>query len=86
MREFADTETPTVDRGSEDDVAAFGREVDVLVIACGFDGATGSITQIDIRGLDGTSIKDKWTKGVYTNLGIMTANFPNSEPPFLCAK
>jgi len=61
-------------------------EVDILVIACGFDGATGSITQIDIRGLDGTSIKDKWTKGVYTNLGMMTANFPNSESPFLCAK
>ncbi|KAK7457003.1 hypothetical protein VKT23_010306 [Stygiomarasmius scandens] len=52
-------------------------EVDILVIACGFDGATGSITQIDIRGLDGTSIKDKWTKGVYTNLGMMAANFPN---------
>ncbi|THU97077.1 FAD dependent oxidoreductase [Dendrothele bispora CBS 962.96] len=52
-------------------------EVDILVIACGFDGATGGITQIDIRGLDGASIKDKWTKGVYTNLGMTTANFPN---------
>ncbi|THV04424.1 hypothetical protein K435DRAFT_850888 [Dendrothele bispora CBS 962.96] len=52
-------------------------EVDILVIACGFDGATGGITQIDIRGLDDASIKDKWTKGVYTNLGMTTANFPN---------
>ncbi|KAF5336266.1 hypothetical protein D9758_016052 [Tetrapyrgos nigripes] len=52
-------------------------EFDILVIACGFDSVTGGITQIDIRGLDGTSIKEKWAGGVYTNLGMTTANFPN---------
>ncbi|KAG7087479.1 hypothetical protein E1B28_013442 [Marasmius oreades] len=52
-------------------------EVDAIVLATGFDGITGGITQIDIRGVDGTSIKDKWANGVYTNLGMTTANFPN---------
>ncbi|KAE9390889.1 FAD dependent oxidoreductase [Gymnopus androsaceus JB14] len=52
-------------------------ELDILVIACGFDSVTGGITQIDIRGVDGTSIKEKWANGVYTNLGMTTANFPN---------
>ncbi|KAK7438621.1 hypothetical protein VKT23_017954 [Stygiomarasmius scandens] len=52
-------------------------ELDVLIIACGFDSVTGGITQIDIRGLDGTPIGDKWAGGVYTNLGMTTANFPN---------
>lgn len=57
-------------------------ELDILVIACGFDSVTGGITQIDIRGVDGTSIKEKWANGVYTNLGMTTANFPNSEHHF----
>ncbi|KAF9259345.1 FAD/NAD(P)-binding domain-containing protein [Marasmius fiardii PR-910] len=52
-------------------------EVDVIVLATGFDSVTGGITQIDIRGVDGTTIKDKWASGVYTNLGMTTANFPN---------
>ncbi|KAG7088770.1 hypothetical protein E1B28_012736 [Marasmius oreades] len=52
-------------------------QVDIIVLATGFDSITGSLTQIDIRGVDGTTIKDKWAKGVYTHLGMTTANFPN---------
>ncbi|KAL0578187.1 hypothetical protein V5O48_003818 [Marasmius crinis-equi] len=52
-------------------------EVDVIVVATGFDSVTGGITQIDIRGADGTTIKDKWANGVYTHCGMTTANFPN---------
>ncbi|KAJ8091407.1 hypothetical protein PM082_015125 [Marasmius tenuissimus] len=52
-------------------------EVDAIVLATGFDGITGGITQIDIRGADGTTIKDKWANGVHTHLGMTTANFPN---------
>ncbi|THU81750.1 cyclohexanone monooxygenase [Dendrothele bispora CBS 962.96] len=52
-------------------------ELDVLVLATGFD-ITGTITQIDVRGRDGKSLKEKWDlEGVYTNLGITVANFPN---------
>ncbi|KAJ3869097.1 cyclohexanone monooxygenase [Lentinula novae-zelandiae] len=52
-------------------------EFDVLVLATGFDSLTGSLTQIDIRGVDGVSIAEKWANGVYTNLGMTCANFPN---------
>ncbi|KAL0061820.1 hypothetical protein AAF712_011338 [Marasmius tenuissimus] len=52
-------------------------EVDIIVLATGFDSVTGGITQIDIRGVDGTTIKEKWEKGVYTYCGMTTANFPN---------
>ncbi|KAK7464818.1 hypothetical protein VKT23_006024 [Stygiomarasmius scandens] len=52
-------------------------ELDVIVMATGFDSLTGPFTQIDIRGKDGTTVKDKWSQGVYTNMGITMANFPN---------
>ncbi|KAG5643364.1 hypothetical protein DXG03_001012 [Asterophora parasitica] len=52
-------------------------ELDVLVLATGFDAVTGGITQIDIRGTDGTLIREKWGKSLSTYLGMTTANFPN---------
>ncbi|KAJ3747715.1 cyclohexanone monooxygenase [Lentinula detonsa] len=52
-------------------------ELDVLVLATGFDSLTGGLTQIDIRGVDGVSIAEKWANGVYTSLGMTCANFPN---------
>ncbi|KAK1227344.1 hypothetical protein PQX77_009666 [Marasmius sp. AFHP31] len=53
------------------------QKVDVIVLATGFDSFTGGITQIDIRGADDSTIKDKWPNGVHTHLGVTTANFPN---------
>ncbi|KAK7464822.1 hypothetical protein VKT23_006028 [Stygiomarasmius scandens] len=46
-------------------------------MATGFDGLTGAFTNIDIRGTDGTTIKEKWAKGCHTNLGMTVAGFPN---------
>jgi cation diffusion facilitator CzcD-associated flavoprotein CzcO len=57
-------------------------EFDALVLATGFDSLTGSIAQIDIRGVDGVSIAEKWANGVYTNLGMTCANFPNMLFPY----
>ncbi|KAL4810337.1 Baeyer-Villiger monooxygenase [Aspergillus unguis] len=51
-------------------------EVDILVLATGFDSVTGGILNIDIQG-SSQSLKDKWAKGTWTNLGLMTAGFPN---------
>ena len=36
---------------------------DCLVFATGFDAMTGSLNKIDIRGIDGQSLKDKWSAG-----------------------
>lgn len=52
-------------------------ELDVVVCATGFDSISGGITNIDIRGLDGISLKDKWSNGVWTYLGMATTGFPN---------
>ncbi|KIK69979.1 hypothetical protein GYMLUDRAFT_236428 [Collybiopsis luxurians FD-317 M1] len=57
-------------------------ELDALVLATGFDSLTGSLTQIEIRGIDGVSIAEKWASGIYTNLGMTCANFPNMFFPY----
>lgn len=53
------------------------RDFDLIVLATGFDSVTGGLTAIDIRGEDGTLLRDKWAEGVDAYLGIATAGFPN---------
>jgi cation diffusion facilitator CzcD-associated flavoprotein CzcO len=53
------------------------RKFDLVVLATGFDAISGGVTQIDIRGEDGTSIKDKWSQGTRTHLGLASRNYPN---------
>jgi cation diffusion facilitator CzcD-associated flavoprotein CzcO len=50
-------------------------EVDVLVLGTGFDVRAG-IGRIDIRGLGGRTLRDVWSGGMHTNLGITVAGFP----------
>lgn len=52
-------------------------ELDVLVFATGFDALTGPLTRIDIRGRDGQSLKEKWSHGPSTYLGVASRGFPN---------
>ncbi len=50
---------------------------DDLVLATGFDAMTGTLTKMDIRGRDNAALAEKWADGPHTNLGLMTAGFPN---------
>jgi cation diffusion facilitator CzcD-associated flavoprotein CzcO len=52
-------------------------QFDIIILATGFDSVTGGLCQIDIKGTDGVSLADKWSKGTWTYLGMATANFPN---------
>lgn len=52
-------------------------DLDILVLATGFDANTGGLTQIDIRDTEGVSLNDRWAPGVETHLGISVAGFPN---------
>ena len=52
-------------------------ELDIIVVATGFDAITGGLTQIDITGLGGEKLRDKWQDGVSTYLGVCTSGFPN---------
>jgi cation diffusion facilitator CzcD-associated flavoprotein CzcO/acetyl esterase/lipase len=51
--------------------------LDAIVFATGFDAVTGAITAVDIRGRSDLALKDKWTNGPQTYLGLTTAGFPN---------
>ena len=52
-------------------------EVDAIVYATGFDAMTGALTNVDIRGRDGLSLKETWSAGPRTYLGLGSAGFPN---------
>ncbi len=52
-------------------------ELDSIVFATGYDAVTGSLDRIDIRGKGGLALREKWTAGPRTHLGLMTAGFPN---------
>jgi cyclohexanone monooxygenase len=52
-------------------------EFDAIIFATGFDAATGSFANIDIRGRAGKTINDTWAPGPRTYLGITVAGFPN---------
>ncbi|MDA0785034.1 MAG: NAD(P)/FAD-dependent oxidoreductase [Proteobacteria bacterium] len=72
------SETP-IDRITPEGVCVDGRvyEVDVVVLATGFDAVTGALKRIDIRGVDGLTVQDKWEEGPKTYLGLGMAGFPN---------
>jgi cation diffusion facilitator CzcD-associated flavoprotein CzcO len=52
-------------------------EFDIIVYATGFDAITGSFDRIDIKGLGGRKLKDKWAHGPQTFLGVQVEGFPN---------
>ncbi|MQG56186.1 MAG: NAD(P)/FAD-dependent oxidoreductase [SAR202 cluster bacterium] len=52
-------------------------EFDMIVFATGFDAMTGTFFKMDIRGRDGLLLKEKWSEGPKTYLGLQTAGFPN---------
>jgi cation diffusion facilitator CzcD-associated flavoprotein CzcO len=52
-------------------------EVDVIVYATGFDAVTGPFDRIEITGVDGVRLRDKWANGPETCVGVQVASFPN---------
>ena len=52
-------------------------EIDALVIATGFDAMTGALRAIDIQGLGGTKLCERWVAGPSSYLGLAMYDFPN---------
>ncbi|OBI90727.1 NAD(P)/FAD-dependent oxidoreductase [Mycobacterium sp. 1245805.9] len=50
---------------------------DVLVFATGFDALTGALTRIDPSGPGGVRLRDVWSDGPLTFLGLMVPGLPN---------
>ncbi len=51
--------------------------LDCLVFAIGFDAITGALLEIDIRGLGGVTLAERWADGPRTYLGLAVAGLPN---------
>ncbi|QUT06844.1 hypothetical protein KFK14_05230 [Sphingobium phenoxybenzoativorans] len=52
-------------------------DLDVIVYATGFDAVTGSLLRMDIVGKNGVKLKDVWSDGPQTYLGLQVRGFPN---------
>ncbi|MFD6859216.1 flavin-containing monooxygenase [Rhodococcus sp. NPDC060090] len=52
-------------------------ELDVIVLATGFDAMTGPLLAMGIVGRDGLRLEDKFADGPRTYLGLMMHDFPN---------
>jgi cyclohexanone monooxygenase len=50
---------------------------DSIAFATGFDAMTGALREIDVRGMGGVALADKWSAGPRTYLGLMVSGFPN---------
>jgi len=51
--------------------------VDIIVLATGFDAMTGALAKIDIVGRGGQRLRDDWKRGPRTYLGLGVDGFPN---------
>jgi cyclohexanone monooxygenase len=56
-----------------------GREVelDIAILAIGFDAFTGALARIDVTGNGGIKLADRWRDGPRTLFGMAIAEFPN---------
>lgn len=51
--------------------------LDMLIFATGFDAGTGALNRIDVRGRNGTLLRDVWERNVRTAMGLQVHGFPN---------
>ena len=76
------SETP-IERVTETGIRTSERDYDfdIIVYATGFDAITGAYDRMDIRGVGGERLRDKWLDGPSTYLGIFVHGFPNMLMP-----
>jgi cation diffusion facilitator CzcD-associated flavoprotein CzcO len=75
-------ETPLV-RVTENGLRTTERdyEFDIIVYATGFDAITGAFDRIDITGIGGETLAEKWKDAPSTYLGLLIHGFPNLLMP-----
>ena len=52
-------------------------DLDLIVYATGFDAITGAYDRVEILGVDGASLGERWRDGPSTYLGVLSHGFPN---------
>ena len=68
-----------IERFTENGLVVDGKEyeLDVVILATGFDAGTGALTRMDIHGRDGVSLSELWQKDIRSTLGLQVHGFPN---------
>jgi cation diffusion facilitator CzcD-associated flavoprotein CzcO len=56
-------------------------DFDIIVYATGFDAITGAFDRMDIQGVGGVKLRDLWSEGPSTYLGMLVHGFPNFLMP-----
>jgi cyclohexanone monooxygenase/acetone monooxygenase len=65
--------TPTGIRTADGSI----HDLDIIILATGFDAGTGALTRIDIRGRGGRSLKEGWSRDIRTTMGLQVHGYPN---------
>jgi cation diffusion facilitator CzcD-associated flavoprotein CzcO len=52
-------------------------ELDMLILATGYDGLTGALLSFEVVGRNGQTVNAKWSEGARSYLGLMMEGFPN---------
>jgi cation diffusion facilitator CzcD-associated flavoprotein CzcO len=90
---LVDLRSEPIERITPTGVQTQAREypLDIIVFATGFDAMTGPLLKIDITGRAGLTLREAWSAGPRTYLGLQTAGFPNlftitgpGSPSVLC--
>jgi cation diffusion facilitator CzcD-associated flavoprotein CzcO len=74
-----DVKAHPIERYTENGLMIDGKEleVDVVIMATGFDAMTGNYLKIDTIGRDGLTLKEAWSDGPHAYAGVSIAGFPN---------
>jgi len=52
-------------------------DLDIVILATGFDAGTGALTRMNVFGRDGLSLTEQWSKDIRSTLGLQVHGFPN---------
>lgn len=68
-----------IERFTEKGIVANGeeREFDIIALATGFDVVTGGMTNMGLKSINGTYLKDEWKASANTYLGTTISGYPN---------
>lgn len=78
--DVVDIKSNAIDRFTESGIMlqdGTEHEFDVICIATGFDVTTGGMTNMGLRSIHGSTLKDDWKNGAYTYLGMTVSGYPN---------
>ncbi|KAF9870782.1 hypothetical protein CkaCkLH20_11681 [Colletotrichum karsti] len=53
-------------------------ELDIVIMATGYDSVTGSLYEMNIIDKDGIKLQDRWANGIQTYLGMFAPGLPNA--------